>query len=383
VSSTFDILTRKSCGTDFVSATDFVSGFSQLEVEENADMPGAFSLTLPVTRKSSGDLDVTSDERLSPLANIAVIARAADGQTHCLIDGFVLSHTAHLDSGIAACTLKVWGLDATWLMNTEEKTREWVDMTDGAVANTIFGEHSLAPADVNLKDDSPTHSENNHSLMQRATDAQFLRTLARRSGKLFRVFCTDTPGKGTGWFGKPKLDGNPVTVLTLDDTAAAANAVGPLEISWDVMRPTTVIAHQKLLTDSGADDAGGTTTDAALPLLEQRALADFSGSPVTTLLGPAVDDSGELIQRAQAVLREAGWFVRCTGSADTGRLGSILRVGTVVRLDAAGALHSGKYFVWSVRHRITAERHVMEFVLLRNAIGQAPTGGLLSGGSGQ
>ena len=82
------------------------------------------------------------------------------------------------------------------------------------------------------------------------------------------------------------------------------------------------------------------------------------------------------------MLREAGWFVRCTGSADAGRLGSILRVGTVVRLDAAGALHSGKYFVWSVRHRINAERHVMEFVLLRNAIGSPPSGGLLPGGLG-
>jgi len=50
-----------------------------------------------------------------------------------------------------------------------------------------------------------------------------------------------------------------------------------------------------------------------------------------------------------------------------------------VRLDAAGALHSGKYFVWSVRHRINAERHIMEFVLLRNAIGQSPIGGLMSG----
>jgi hypothetical protein len=362
------------------SAADFDSALAELEVEENADMPGAFSLTLPITLTATGDLDIASDPRLAPMSNIAVIARAADGNTHCLIDGFVLSHTAHLDAGVAASTLKVWGLDATWLMNTEEKTREWVDVTDGAVANTIFGEHGVDPADINLDDDSPTHTEDTHSLMQRGTDAQFLRTLARRSGKLFRVFCTDTPGKRTGWFGKPKLDGDAVTVLTMNDAVAAT--VGPLEISWDVMRPTAVTARQKLLTDTDPDGVGSTVTDPALPLLEQRALADFAGGAVTALLGPAVDDGGELTQRAQAVLREAGWFVRCKGTADAGRLGSILRVGTVVRLDAAGALHSGKYFVWSVRHKINAERHVMEFVLLRNAIGGLPTGGLLPGGLG-
>jgi hypothetical protein len=374
MSGAFDILIGGQVAADFDTA------LAELKVEENADMPGAFSLTLPITRTDAGDLDVVSDPRLAPLSNIAVTARAADGQTHCLIDGFVLSHTAHLDGGTAASTLKVWGMDATWLMNTEEKTREWADMTDGGVANTIFGEHGFDPADVNLDDDSPSHTEDGHSLMQRATDAQFLRALARRSGKLFRVFCIDTPGKRTGWFGKPKLDGDPVTVLTLDDSAAAA--VGPIDISWDVMRPTAVTARQKLLTDSDPDGVGGTIADPALPLLEQRGLVDFAGGAVTALLGPAVDDGGELTQRAQAVLREAGWFVRCNGSADTGRLGSILRVGSVVRLDAAGALHSGKYFVWSVRHRINADRHVMEFELLRNAIGLPPSGGLLPGGLG-
>jgi hypothetical protein len=149
-----------------------------------------------------------------------------------------------------------------------------------------------------------------------------------------------------------------------------------------VMRPTTVIAHHKLITDSDPEGTGGTTSDPGLPLLDQRSLADFAGGPVTALLGPAVDDGGELTQRAQAVLREAGWFVRCTGRADVGRLGSILRVGTVVRLDAAGAVHSGKYFVWSVRHRINAERHVMDFVLLRNGIGKTPNGDLAAGGLG-
>jgi hypothetical protein len=363
-----------------VGADDLAGALSELEVEESAEMPGAFSIMLPVTRTGSGDLDVISDARLGPLANIAVTAQAADGRRHCLIDGFVLAHEARLDSGIAASTLKLWGMDATWLLNTEEKTREWADMTDGAIANTIFGEHDIEPANINLDDDSPAHNEDGYTLMQRATDAQFLRMLARRGGKLFRIFCTDTPGQRTGWFGKPLLDGDPVAAITLDENQAAS--VGPLEITWDVMRPTAVTARQKLITETDPEGTGGTFADPALPLLDQRALADFAGGDVTALLGPAVDDGGELTQRAQAVLREAGWFARCKGSADAGRFGTILRVGDIVRLDSAGAVHSGKYLVWNVRHRITAERHVMEFELVRNAVGAAPSGGLTAGGFG-
>jgi hypothetical protein len=144
------------------------------------------------------------------------------------------------------------------------------------------------------------------------------------------------------------------------------------------MRPSAVTARQALFTDADADGAGGTVTDDGLPPMDQRGLADFSGSPLTALLTTTAADAGTLTQRADSLLREAGWFVRCQGTTDANRLGSILRAGTVAKLDAAGALHSGKYLVWSVRHRITAEKHEMAFVLVRNAVGVAtppPPGG--------
>jgi hypothetical protein len=43
----------------------------------------------------------------------------------------------------------------------------------------------------------------------------------------------------------------------------------------------------------------------------------------------------------------------------------------IVQVDGAGQLHSGKYFVWSVRHSITAAAHRVRFVLVRNAVGKA------------
>ena len=166
--------------------------------------------------------------------------------------------------------------------------------------------------------------------------------------------------------------------LTLNDANAAT--VSTLDISWDVMRPSAVTARQALFTDKDPDGAGGTVTDDGLSPMDQRGLADFAGSPLTALLTTTAADAGTLTQRADSLLREAGWFVRCQGSTDAGRLGSILRVGTVAKLDAAGALHSGNYLVWSVRHRITAENHEMAFVLLRNAVGAAPAA--VSGGFG-
>ncbi len=96
---------------------------------------------------------------------------------------------------------------------------------------------------------------------------------------------------------------------------------------------------------------------------------------MTVMLTAPVDDGGELRLRAQSLLREAGWFVRCEGEADVARLNAVLRVGTVVQIDGIGSLHSGKYYVWSVRHTINADSHKMKFVLVRNAVGPPPAGG--------
>ena len=373
-SSTYSILIG---GED---ATDLTAAIVELEVEENVDMPGAFSISLPISRTTEGDYDMVNDTRLAPLANICITTAGSDGNTQCIMDGYVLAQTAHLDTGTAKSNIKIWGQDATWLMNTTEQVKEWVDVTDGAVANTIFGNYGMTPDDDNLTDDSPAHTADGHSLMQRATDEQFLRRLARRNGKLFRVFCTDTPGERTGSFAKPSLGGDPAAVLTLNDATAAT--VDAVDITWDVMRPSSTIAWQELFTDSDPQGAGGTTSDSGLDPLEARGLADFAGTPVTSLLTTTVDDGQELTERAQSVLIEAGWFVRCTGTADVNRLGTVMRAGTVVRLDAAGSVHSGAYFVWSVRHKITAEKHTMDFVLVRNAVGAAASAGLLPGGLG-
>ncbi len=358
-------------------ATDLSASLAELEVEENIDMPGAFEMTLPVKLGADSDLDTIDDPRIGPFANIAVVASASDGQVHCLFDGYVLSQKLHLDTGVVASTVKVWGQDASWLMNVEEKVQEWPNVSDGTVANSIFGQYGFTPDPGNLDDDSGIHTEQPHSLMQRSTDAQLLGMLARRSGKFCRVFCTDTPGERTGWFAAPALDGSPVITLILNPAGTAT--IDAIDLEWDVMRPSSIVARSAVLSNADPDGVGGTTSDSGFPPLGDRDLATFAGQTVAALLTTPVDDAGELSARATAVLRESGWFVTCRGTADAGRVGSILRVGSIVALAAAGALHSGNYLVWSVRHTINSEAHKMAFRLVRNALGTPPAIGSLPG----
>lgn len=354
-------------------AADFYDRMSLLEVEENADLPGAIQMRFPVARNAEGDLTMVNDQGFQPLANLAVVARSAEGRPQCIFDGYVLSQKLHLETGAASSFIEVYGQDATWMMNLEEKAQEWANQSDGSVANAIYQEHGITPGPDNLTDDSAVHSEDGHTLMQRATDIQFLRMLARRDGKWCRVVCDEMPGERQGIFAKPDVGADPAMSLRPNGTEGAN--VSSLDFEWDVMRPSQVRARQAMFNDSAPEGASGGSSKSGLAALDERDLATFAGQPMITMLTTPVDSGGELTQRSQALLREASWFARCTGESDQASLQAILRVGQVVRVETVGSVHSGKYLVWSVRHKLSQRSHTMRFTLVRNAVGPEPGGG--------
>lgn len=345
-----------------------------LEVEENADRPDALLLRLPVNRTSSCDLQFVGDGLFEPYTNVTVVV-TPDGQaSQCIFDGYVLSWHLHLDRTSGSSTIEVWAQDASWLMSISDSVREWSGLTDGQVANQIFSDplYGFTPASGNTEDDSLPHDPSRHSLFQRSTDLQFLRGLARRNGKLCRVACTDTPGKRIGYFVTPAVEGKPVATITLTDPAGWS--VDSLEFDWDVMRPSEVDASQVALDQASDSGVPGDSISSGLAALDERDYETYASQPATLLL-TATADVAELPLRTAATLRDAGWFVRCRGETNVDRLGSTLRVGSIVAIEGAGSLHSGNWFVWSVRHQITVDAVKLQFTLLRNAMGPAPSGG--------
>jgi hypothetical protein len=361
--------------------TSFYDAVQELEVEESSDEPGALLLRLPVNRTASGDLQYVGDGTFEPMTNVTLTVTPASGssQPQCVFDGYVLSWRLHLDRTSSASTIDVWAQDASWLMNVVDNIVEWSGQTDGEVANAIFAAYGFTPADGNTDNDSPSHTPDGHTLLQRATDLQFLRGLARRAGKLCRVACTDTPGQRTGYFVAPAVDGQPVATISFVDPASWT--VDKLDFDWDVLRPTEVDASQVDLTQSADTGTDVNTDSSGLTTLDQRDYPTYLGQSSTLqLTAPA--DVPDLAQRTAGVLVESGFFARCTGEVDADRIGTILRVGDVVTIEGAGNLHSGNWLVWSVRHRFLQNAWKMSFTLTRNAVGPGGTGGTLSSLSG-
>jgi hypothetical protein len=355
----------------------FYDAIEQLEVEESSDRPGTLLLRLPVNRTSAGDLQFVGDGTFEPMTNVCLtVTPAQGGGPQCIFDGYALSWRLHMDRASTSSAIDVWAQDASWLMNIDDNVTEWSGLTDGQVANAIFGSYGFTPADGNTDNDSPSHTPDGHTLFQRATDLQFLRGLARRGGKLCRVACTDTPGVRTGYFVVPAVDGQPVATISLLDPDSWT--VETLDFDWDVMRPTEADASQVDLTQSSDTGTDVSAEDSGLVPLDSRDYPSYLGQSAMLLL-TAPADVPELSQRTAAVLAESGFFARCTGEADADRIGTILRVGDVVTIEGAGSIQSGNWLVWNVRHSFSLDSWKMAFTLVRNAMGPAaPDSGLTS-----
>lgn len=350
----------------------FYDLISKLEIEENSDLPDAILLQLPIAEQD-GEMTWLGDQRIAPYSNIAVVVTPDEGGAkQCIFDGYVLTHKVRMPAGPAGATVDVWGQDASVLMGLTEHVKEWSGMSDVDVAAQIFNSYNASPAPDNDREDSPTHTEDEHTLMQRGSDIDFLRRLARRTGRWCRVTCSDSPGQYIGYFATPDLLAAPIATIVLNDNTKSS--VPLLEFSWDITRPTAVAARQADLSDGDQDGFAADTSDSGLKALDSRSLADFAGKDKTVILTAAAD-TAELSQRATGLLREAQWFAKCEGAADLAVLKQVLRVGSVVRVEGCGSQLSGPYLVWSVRHSITTQAHSMAFVLVRNAMGPAPSGG--------
>lgn len=363
------------------ASSDLLDRVHSIEAEESAEASGTLRLRFAVSADEAGEVAPAGDPGVAPGAGVALVATAegadGDGPAECVFDGYVQAHTLHLEPGIAGSYLDVVARDSSWLLDRDERVREWSESSDGAVANAIFAEHGFDSDPRNLENDSPPHGEATGTLLQRGSDWQLLRLLARRSGKMLLARSGDAPERRTGVFALPEVAGAPVA--TLAPNRFGAPNVGALDFDWDIARPTRIQARQMLYSDADGTGATGDAAESGLAPMDARGIEDFAGTPATAILTTITGVADTLAQRAQGALREAGWFATVRGEADAAVLGHVLRVGQIVAVEAVGTIHSGRYLVWNVRHTIDSARHLMAFTLARNAMGAAPAaaGGLL------
>ena len=342
------------------AAESLLKCIQRVTVDEDLDVGSSCAIELEACRQEDGSWPYLEDENLQVWNRVTVLA-AFPRQTEVVFDGY-LSHVGlRTNPSAANLTVELRGVDASYHLNQEEKTRIWRGKTYEAIAGEIFDEYQFKKfiADPPASGDPPVQ------VAQRATDHRFLRELARRRGYEFFVLGANA------YFRPPDLTTQPQKLIALhfgeqtncDDLQFDTDGTAPTEAS---------VSYFDALEGEARTDR---QTESSLPPLGSQLLSSLRGQVampqnLRRARGLGFSSPAQAAEYAAGMLRRNGWWVTARGSLNGLRYGHVLRSRKLVTVKGAGPNHNGNYYVRKVQHTLTARTYEMRFELARNALGR-------------
>lgn len=370
---------------------DFYAAVVSLTVEENPAAPSIFRLQIATTLQDDGSWSYLDDQRFALFTPVSIkigfisgggLAAAlgsllggsdSNDSMEPIFDGYITNVDLSLGTAPASTFINLSGMDTSVLMSLEEKIATWPDMADSDIAQEIMSQYGVqTQADTT----ATVHQENDTTIVQRASDIQFVRDLAQRNGFEFYFETDKTSGNVAAYFQAPQLSGTPQKDLAIQfgdqsnlrSFSARLTGQRPLNVKSEQMdvkanNPNTAQVSDTQLDKLGANDAnsliGGPLDSLVTPKDAQAQML---------VLGPPTSDSTELRTIAQAVRDEAGWFITANGEINSDAYQAVLRPHRLVLVKGAGEAYSGKYYVTRVAHEIKRDgTYTQKFEARRNA----------------
>jgi phage protein D len=340
---------------------ELLANVASIEVEEHAELADIMRLRLAIAVNPDGsDWTILADDLFPRLTPLALSVTVGTNPAEPLIEAHVVEANARFGAP-GASFLEVVAVDATVLLNLDEKVKAWPDMADSDIASAIFSDHGLT-ADV--ESTQPSRQESDRTTMQRGTDMQFLRLLAARNG--YECFVdVGSSGQSTGHFRPPDLQAQAQGVLSVN--MGESTNVRAFTARNEMLRPTQAKAVS-------LDAATGEAQQSDVQQPERKALgaqpAAPSDKPRTVLLsGTGLSQAGELQTYAQSVVDASAWAIAAEGELDAGIYGGVLRAKKPVAVRGTGRQFSGTYYVERVLTVFTPDGVTQTFSLRRNALG--------------
>jgi phage protein D len=345
-----------------------IEAVQDIEIEASLDQASVFRVRFGITQTKTGDWSILELDPFRPLVPVSIRVQRGIRPPEAVINGYVTDQRVIYGHEASGCsTLEVTGMDATHLMNLQERVKPWPNLPDSGIAAAIFGQYGVVPR---LDATSPVLTEPDGTTIQRGTDIRFLRRLARRNG--FDCYVQPEPVSGLdfGHFRARRTAGLPQAVLSV--SMGEETNVHDFAVRYEMTKPTTAVA-------AGLDVATKAPQPALAPVPSELPLG-LEGTLMREL-PPAVvrpADTGlprtaELQRAAQAVVSRSSWSVVATGTVGTDV--GVLRPGGLVNVRGAGRVYNGSYVVTRVTHSLAPCAYEQRFEARRNAV--AMTGGEL------
>jgi phage protein D len=338
-----------------------IDAVQEVEVDMSTEMASMFRIRFGIAPTAIGDWSLLEADIFRPLVPVTIrVASGALPVPFALISGYVTSQRANYSLAAGDSTLEVTGMDATVLMNQEEKVKSWPNLPDSGIAAAIFGQYAILPR---VQPGAPQLVEPEGTTTQRSTDIRFLRRLAQRNG--FDCYVQPEPltGIDQGYFQPPQITGLPQAVLNVN--MGTDTNVTDFQVNYDMLRSTTAVgAGIDVLTK--AVQPALAPASLQLPMGAEPALTRILPPPIARIADTGLMRTGEIQSMAQAVADRSSFSVMAEGRVDTAV--GILRPGGFVNIRGLGRLFNGSYYLTQVSHTINREGHMQRFRALRNAV---------------
>lgn len=343
---------------------EFYKCIESIRVDEDLGQGSSFQVKLSLCRKEDGSWPHAQDETLEAWNRVTIIV-AFPERSDVLIDGYISHIHVSTNREQASMAVEFGGVDASYVMNLEQKCKVWTERTYEQIAEEIVAQYPgytlMLPeaAQPAAEGGSPPPS-----VTQRATDHAFLRELARRKGYEFYM-------QGSRVFFRPAdLSGSPQKLIATN--FGESTNCDDLSITVDGTRPTAALLMR---TDplTGEDlRAEATTESTGLRPMGVRDLAAVRGYGVpptrVILRRDEATSPAEMAQLVEGYMRRHGWWITARGTLNGLRYGRALRSRKTVTIMGFGTAYNGEYYVRKVIHMLGPRTYSMQFEAVRNRL---------------
>ena len=178
-----------------------ITALQKIEIETSTEVASAFRLRFGMTQSPGTDWDLVGSQYentlFRPFTPVQIRVKVGIEIPETIINGYICGQQVLYDDKGGGSALEITGMDATMLMNLQEKVVPW-PMPDAQIAQAIFAQYLIAPM---VSPTLPRLVEPEGTTTQRSTDIRFLRRLAQRNGCECFVQPQPQSGIDLGYFG--------------------------------------------------------------------------------------------------------------------------------------------------------------------------------------
>lgn len=342
-----------------------MDAIESIQVTSSKDRSG-FQLTFTVGKTSPLQLALLPAGYFDPIVTRVIILITLNGMPNVIMDGIVTRQELQPSNEPGQSKLTITGDDLTVAMDLLEIILPYPAMPDVAQINVILAKYAflgivpvvVPPFIFTVK--TPLQGYDT----QTATDLQYVRDLAEKSGYVFYIEPGPLPGQSIAYFG-PDIR-IPLPQSALNVNMDAHTNVESLSFSLDGLQ-------KKLEIINILDPVTG-RIPVPVPMPEINIFKPPLGARPTPPAKIVYNKNSAGLELSEALKNAIGNGLKSSGpitgngSLDVARYGQILKARTLVGVRGAGITYDGLYYVDSVTHNIKRGEYKQNFSLSRDGL---------------